>query len=98
MAAAVAEFERNIIAQRTQAGIAALKARRKGKPWKWGRKLVMTPKLIALAGDHLNGRNGRKKLNGPQTAKKLGVSTASIYAHWKQAPGGRYIRKRPKAA
>lgn len=90
----VAEFERQIIAQRTQAGIAALKAR-KGKEYRWGRKVIMTPKMIDLAGDHLNGRNGKKKLSGPATAEKLGVSTASIYAFWKQAPHGRFIRKQP---
>lgn len=91
---AVAEFERQIIAQRTSAGIAALKAR-KGKDHKWGRDVIMTPKLIKLAGDHLNGRNGKTKLSGPAVAKKLGVSTASIYAFWKQASHGRFVRKQP---
>lgn len=90
----VAEFERQIIAQRTQAGIAALKART-GKEYRWGRKVIMTPKMVALAGDHLNGRNGKTKLSGPETAAKLGVSTASIYAFWKQAPHGKFIRKPP---
>ncbi|WP_230691161.1 recombinase family protein, partial [Streptococcus pneumoniae] len=37
----VAEFERKLIAQRTTAGIAALKAR-KGRGYKWGRELYMT--------------------------------------------------------
>ena len=88
----VAEFERQIIAQRTSAGIAALRARRKDKSW--GPKVYMTPDRIKLVGDHLNGRNGRERLKGPEIAKKLGVSTASVYAFWKQAGPGKFIRKR----
>ena len=91
---AVAEFERQIIAQRTSAGIAALKER-KGKDHKWGRDVIMTPKRIKLAGDYLNGRNGKPKLSGPATAAKLGVSPASIYAFWKQSTHGRFVRKQP---
>jgi DNA invertase Pin-like site-specific DNA recombinase len=89
----VAEFERQIISQRTSAGIAALKERR-GKGYKWGRKLYMTPDKVKLAGDYLNGRNGKPHLSGPETAKKLKTSTASIYANWKQAGKGVFIRKR----
>jgi DNA invertase Pin-like site-specific DNA recombinase len=92
----VAEFERQIIAQRTTAGIAALKAR-KGADHKWGRQLYMTPDRVKLVGDHLNGRNGKKKLSGPKIAKKLGVSTASIYGYWKQTGKGTFVRKRDKA-
>ena len=91
----VAEFERQIIAQRTTAGIAALKAR-KGADHKWGRELYMTPERVKLVGDHLNGRNGKKKLSGPKLAKKLGVSTASIYGYWKQKGKGHFVRRRPK--
>ena len=90
----VAEFERQIIAQRTSAGIAALRARSKDKSW--GPKVYMTPERIKVVGDHLNGRNGRKKLSGPQVAKKLGVSTASVYAFWKHAGAGKFVRKCPK--
>lgn len=90
----VAEFERQIIAQRTQAGIAALKAR-KGKEYKWGRKVFMTPDRIALVGDYLNGRNGKPRLTGPKIAEKLGISTASIYAFWKQSGPGKFVRKSP---
>lgn len=86
----VAEFERQIIAQRTAAGIKAYRLR-KGK--QWGRKLYMTKERIALVGDYLNGRNGKPQLTGPEVAKKLKVSTASIYAHWKQAGKGRFVRK-----
>lgn len=58
--------------------------------------VIMTPKRIALVGDYLNGRNGKPKLSGPKVAKKLGVSTASIYAHWKRSGHGRFVRKKPK--
>ncbi len=92
----VAEFERQIIAQRTSAGIAALKAR-KGSDYRWGKQLHMTPDRVKLVGDHLNGRNGKKQLSGPKIAKKLGVSTASIYGYWKQSGKGRFVRRRPKA-
>lgn len=89
----VAEFERQIIAQRTAAGIAALKAR-KGKNHKWGRELYMTRERVRLVGDYLNGRNGKPKLTGPQVAEKLNISTASVYGHWKQSGKGTFVRKR----
>jgi DNA invertase Pin-like site-specific DNA recombinase len=92
---AIAQFERQIIGQRTAAGIAALKAR-KGAGHKWGRELYMTPERVKLVGDYLNGRNGKKQLSGPKVAEKLGVSTASIYAFWKQSGKGRFVRRRPK--
>ena len=92
----VAEFERQLISQRTTAGIAALKAR-KGADHTWGRALYMTPERVKLVGDHLNGRNGKKQLSGPKLAKKLGVSTASIYGYWKQSGKGRFVRRKPKA-
>lgn len=92
----VAEFERQLIAQRTTAGIAALKAR-KGRGYKWGRELYMTPERVALVGDHLNGRNGKKKLSGPKIAAKLKVSTASIYGYWQQKGKGVFVRRKPKA-
>ena len=88
----VAEFERQLTIERTSAGIAALKAR-KGADHRWGRKLYMTPDKIKLVGDYLNGRNGKKQLSGPKIAKKLGVSTASIYGHWKQVGKGKFVRK-----
>jgi DNA invertase Pin-like site-specific DNA recombinase len=91
----VAEFERQIIAQRTQAGIAALKAR-KGNGYKWGRELYMTAERVRLVGDYLNGRNGKPRLSGPKIAKKLGVSTASVYGYWQQSGKGKFIRKRKK--
>lgn len=85
----VAEFERQIIAQRTQAGIAAFKARNPGR--EWGRELYMTPERIKRAGALLN--SGK---SGPKVAKALKVSTASIYKYWKQAGPGKYVRKKRK--
>ena len=58
--------------------------------------VLMTPERVKLVGDHLNGRNGKKQLSGPKIAKKLGVSTASVYGYWKQAGKGRFVRRRPK--
>ncbi len=88
----VAEFERQIIAQRTSAGIAALKERQNGKGWKWGPDVIMTPAKIKEAGRLLN----EKKMSGPQVAKKLNVSTASIYAFWKHDGYKKFVRKYPK--
>ncbi len=85
----VAEFERQLIAQRTQAGIAAFKLRNPGR--EWGRELYMTPERIKRAGELLN--SGK---SGPQVAEIMKVSTASIYKYWKQKGPGRFIRKRPK--
>jgi DNA invertase Pin-like site-specific DNA recombinase len=69
--AALAEFERDLIRERTQAGLAAARARgRQG-----GRKTVMTPEKLAVArsmydsGDHTVAA----------IASALGVSRASIY-------------------
>lgn len=84
----VAEFERQIIAQRTKAGIEALRSRQ-GKGYKWGREVYMTPERIKRVGALLNGG-----MSGPKVAKKLGVSTASIYGYWKQSGKGRFVRKR----
>lgn len=91
----VAEFERQIISQRTAAGIAALKSR-KGADHTWGRKLYMTSERVKLVGDYLNGCNGKTKLSGPKIAAKLKVSTASIYGYWKQTGNGVFVRRRPK--
>ncbi len=89
----VAEFERQLIAHRTQAAIASVRAKRKDSHW--GPKVYMTPERIRKVGELLNSG-----MTGPQVAKRLGVSTASIYAFWKQSGKGRFVRKRklvPKA-
>ena len=86
----LAEFERQLIAQRTQAGIEAFKAKNPDR--KWGRELYMTPERIKRAGALLN--SGK---SGPQVAKALKVSTASVYKYWKQAGPGRFVRKSKRA-
>lgn len=53
---------------------------------------TMTPERIKRVGEMLNSG-----MTGPQVAKKLKVSTASVYAFWKQAGNGLFIRK-PKVA
>lgn len=88
IAAAFAEFERQLIAQRTQAGIAAFRERT-GRSW--GRDRIMTREKIAEVGRLLNRPN--RPLNGPQVAKRMNLSTASIYAFWKRS-GTRWVRKR----
>lgn len=90
----VAEFERQLIAHRTKAAIESVRRRSKDKSW--GPKVYMTPERIKLVGDHLNGRNGKKKMKGPEIAKMLKVSTASVYGFWKQVGNGSFVRKRPK--
>lgn len=89
----VAEFERQLIAHRTKAAIASVRARKPGKGW--GPKVYMTPERIKLVGDYLNGRNGRPQLTGPEIAEKMKISTASVYAFWKQTGKGRFVRKEP---
>jgi DNA invertase Pin-like site-specific DNA recombinase len=76
--AALAEFERDLIRERTQAGLAAARARgRKG-----GRRTVMTPEKLALARSMYD--------SGEHTvaaiASVLGVSRASIYRHLPKRP------------
>ncbi len=63
-----------------------------------GAEVIMTPEKIKIAGDYLNGRNGKPRLSGPKTAAKLRafVSTAAVYQHWKQIGYHQFARKRPK--
>jgi DNA invertase Pin-like site-specific DNA recombinase len=70
--ASLAEFEADLIRERTMAGLAAARARgRKG-----GRPAVMTPERIRLASQLL-----ADGLTVAQTARTLGVSRASVYRH-----------------
>jgi Site-specific recombinases, DNA invertase Pin homologs len=70
--AALAEFERDLILERTRAGLAAARARgRRG-----GRPRVMTPEKLAVA-RHMYS----KEHTIDAIAKTLGVSRASIYRH-----------------
>jgi DNA invertase Pin-like site-specific DNA recombinase len=70
---ALAEFERDIIRQRTLAGLASARARgRKG-----GRPLSMTPTKLILARQLYDSRQHTLA----EIARTLGVSRASIYRH-----------------
>lgn len=83
------QFERDSIAERTKAGIEAIKAKR-GAGFKWGPKVYMTPQRIKRAGELLN-----KGMTGPQVAEKIGASAATIYAHWKQVGHHKWQRRLP---
>lgn len=85
----VAEFERQIISQRTAAGIAAVRARR-DDGGTWGPKVYMTPERIKRVGELLH-----KGISGPEVAKKLGISAATVYAHWKQVGHHKWQRRLP---
>lgn len=70
---ALAEFERELIRERTQAGLAAARARgRYG-----GRPLVMSPGKVATARRMYES----KEFTVEAIARVLGVSRASIYRH-----------------
>lgn len=77
---AVAGFERDLIAERTAAGLKVIREKReeKGEKWEWGRKVIMTEAKIERVGKYLN--SGK---SGPWVAKKMEVSTASIYGFWR---------------
>lgn len=85
---ALAEFERQVIAARTKAGIAAVRARRGERSW--GPPVYMTPERIKRAGELLH-----KGMSGPEVAKKMGISKASVYAHWKQVGYHKWARRLP---
>ncbi|MHB8312778.1 MAG: helix-turn-helix domain-containing protein [Candidatus Dormibacteria bacterium] len=69
----LAEFERELIRERTQAGLAAARARgRHG-----GRPLVMSPDKVATARRMYES----KEFTIEAIARVLGVSRASIYRH-----------------
>lgn len=68
---AIAQFERDLIVERTQAGLKAARARgRVG-----GRRPVMTPEKIAVAREMYES----KKHTLDAIAKTIGVSRASVY-------------------
>jgi DNA invertase Pin-like site-specific DNA recombinase len=72
---AVAEFERDIIRERTMAGLEAARARgRKG-----GRKPVMDEKKLALASKMLKNR----EIPVGEVCEAVGVSRSTLYRHLK---------------
>jgi DNA invertase Pin-like site-specific DNA recombinase len=67
--AAIAEFERALVVERTKAGLDA--ARRRGR--KLGRRRLLTPKHVALAWRLLGGGETRAAV-----ARRLGVSLSTL--------------------
>ena len=83
MMAAFAELERDIIHERTMAGLAA--ARAQGRTG--GRPTVMTEdKLAAARARHASGQSPT------QIARALGISRATIYRHLPVTPGGQPLQ------
>ena len=71
--AALAEFERELISERTKAGLASARARgRKG-----GRPYKMTPAKIRLAMASM----GKKDTNVGALCKELGITRQTLYRH-----------------
>lgn len=53
---------------------------------------IMTPDKIRRVGELLNA-----KITGPEVAKRLEISTASVYAFWRWSKrAGKFVRKQPK--
>ena len=71
--AALAEFERELIAERTRAGLASARARGRtgGRPFK------MTPAKIRLA----MAAMGHKETNVSSLCKELGITRQTLYRH-----------------
>lgn len=75
---AIAEFERDLIKERTQAGLAAARARgRVG-----GRPTKMTPQKITIA----RQLRDERELTMAQIADTIGVSRPTLYRHLNQQP------------
>lgn len=71
--ASIAEFERDVIRERTMAGLEAARARgRKG-----GRKPVMDERKIALASRLM----GDREVSIPQVCEAMGVSSSTLYRY-----------------
>ena len=75
---ALAEFERDIIRERTTAGLEAARARGRFG----GRRSVMTPAKLRLA----QAAMGRPDTNVSELCEELGVSRMTLYRH--VAPNG----------
>lgn len=92
---AVSAFERDLIAERTKAGIEAIRKKREegGENAKWGRNPVLTEKQIVQLGQMLN--RARAPLSASAAAKHFGVSRPTIGQHWRRNPKGvspRFVR------
>ena len=71
--AALAEYERELIGERTKAGLASARARgRKG-----GRKYKMTPTKLYLA----QGAMEKPDTNIAELCKELGITRQTLYRH-----------------
>ena len=80
MFGALAEFERNLVRERTQAGLNAARARgRKG-----GRPKVLEPAKRRLAVDLYNG----KKHTVREICRMMGISKPTLYNYLAEAGGG----------
>jgi len=75
--AGLAEFERNLISERTRAGLAA--ARKRGKLG--GRKRIMNDIQVKTARRLISGEN---PVNREEVAKMLGVSRSTLYRELKE--------------
>ncbi len=91
----VAELERQIIADRTKAGIETARGKHGGG---WGRASKLTEAQVVEAGKMLNRKID--PMSGPQVAAHFHVSTPTIYQHYqlsRSAGKPRFIRKtKPK--
>ena len=71
MLGALAEFERNLISERTKAGLAAARARgRRG-----GRKAKLSDKQVEM----MVAAKATGEFSDPEVAAQFGISTASLY-------------------
>ncbi|MBV9324046.1 MAG: recombinase family protein, partial [Chloroflexi bacterium] len=86
---ALAEFERDLIRQRTLAGLAAARARGRAG----GRPPSMTPTKIALARQMYDAREHSLA----EIARTLGVSRASIYRYLGREPATAERLRSPRA-
>jgi DNA invertase Pin-like site-specific DNA recombinase len=96
VAAAVAGFERDIISERTRAGLKAIREKREaqGEAFKWGRNPSLTEAQIVQIGKLLN--RAEKPMSAAAAAKKYGVSRPTVAQHWKRNPapdGPRFVRQ-----
>lgn len=82
--ASLAEFERELVRERTRAGLAAARSRgRRG-----GRPSVMTPKKLAVARALLKevDSDGKSAHTYESVAETIGVSRSTIYRALRKAP------------